>query len=119
MVSVGNFNLRMICNELSEVRYKCSKVGVQLGIPSYKLKEFEKADDDPLAAIVDYWLRGNVTDYPLTWKSVVEVLSSSHVDAKGLADRISAKYCPEAGTTIITVTFFNKSEEAHFSLFRY
>lgn len=93
---IGNFNLRTICNELSEVRYKCSKIGVQLGIPNYKLKEF--GEEDPLVAIVDYWLRGNVKDaYPFTWKSVVEVLKSSHVDASGLAERINAKYCLKEG----------------------
>ena len=56
--------------------------------------EFKKRDD-PLAAAVDYWLRGNVEDVSVSWKSIVVALKSSHVGETGLAKRISSKYCQQ------------------------
>ena len=84
---------------MSVVLYKISKIGIQLGIPYNKLKEFEK-EDDPLAAVIDYWLRGNVEGVPVNWKSIVDVLKSSHVDENGLAKRIALKYCSDRGGEI-------------------
>ena len=80
--------------ELGEVTHKWFKIGIQLGISRGKLKEFEK-EDDPLSAIIDYWLNGNVESVPVSWRSVVAALESSHVDETGLANRISSKYCCE------------------------
>lgn len=79
---------------LSEVLHKLTEIGVQLGIPRRKLKELEK-EDDPLSAVIDYWLRGNVDGLPPTWRSIVTVLNSKHVDESGLAKRIQKLYLPE------------------------
>ena len=46
---LGSLTLRLICEELKEVTYKWFEIGVQLGIPHYKLKEFQK-EDNPLTA---------------------------------------------------------------------
>ena len=79
---------------MSEVAHKWFQIGIQLGVPRYKLKEFEK-DSEPLSAVVDYWLKGNVEDVPVSWKFVVEALEC--VGEKGLANTISKKYCQGGG----------------------
>lgn len=84
--------LRTICNELGIIKYKWFEIGVMLGIPRGKLMEFRKLDD-PLAAAVDYWLNRNVENVPLSWRSIVKAVESSHVSETGLAKRISKKYC--------------------------
>ena len=83
--------MRTICKELGGVKHKFFEIGVQLGIPRNKLMEFKK-DDDPLSAIIDYWLSGNVEGVPLSWRSVSEALESSHVGEIGLAKEIIKKY---------------------------
>ena len=92
LVTVDSLNLKLIHAELKKVAYKWSEIGVQLGIPRYKLMEFKK-EDDPLAAAVDYWLNGNVEGVPVSWRSVVAALKFS--GETGLAKRISEKFCPQ------------------------
>ncbi len=67
-------------------------MGIQLGIPRHVLKQFEK-EDDPLSAVVDYWLEGNVMKpaTPVSWKSVVAALEAESVEEKALAESISKK----------------------------
>ena len=86
--------------ELGNIQHKLFKFGIQLGIPHGKLKEFEK-EADPLSTVVDYWLNGNVKGVPVSWKSVVEALESSHVDESGLANSISKKYCKDTIIALI------------------
>lgn len=86
--------MRIICDELGEVVYKWKRIGLHLGIPHHKLMEFKK-DDDPLIRAVNYWLKGNVEDVAISWKSIVAALNSSHVREAGLAKRLSKKYCNE------------------------
>lgn len=80
-------NLKTICNILGGISYKWFKIGVQLGIPFNTLKEYEK-EDDPLSAVIDYWLKGNVSneDCPISWQTLVTVLSS--IGELGLAKQI-------------------------------
>ena len=78
--------------ELGEVAHKLFKIGVQLGIPHSKLKEFEK-EDDPLSAMINYWLNNNVERVPVSWNSVAAALKSKHVGEARLADKIINKYC--------------------------
>ncbi len=85
-------DLRTICNELAPVKHKLSMIGVQLGVPHHKMMEFERSYD-PLTAVIDYCLRGNVEGVPLTWRSVVDALICPHVDEPGLAKHIEEKYC--------------------------
>ena len=87
-----SFNLREICFELNQAAHTWFKIGIQLGVPRHKLKEFEK-DSDPLSAVVDYWLKGNVKDVPVSWKPIVEALE--YVGEMSLADTIRMKYCKQ------------------------
>ncbi len=87
--------LQAVCHELGRIKSQWFNIGIQLGIPQYKLKEFEK-EIDPLSAVMDYWLQGNVEQTkPRSWKSIVEVLKSDHVGQPGLAETIRKKYCQQ------------------------
>ena len=88
-VLTTNLNLSTICEELAEVRYKWWEIGMKLHIPHHKLKEFER-EADPLAAAINYWLKGNVRDVPVTWRSIVTALAD--VDERSLAQTIREKY---------------------------
>ena len=85
-------DLSTICEELAEVKYKWWNIGLKLRVPYHKLKEFEK-ESDPFAAVMNYWLNGNVKDVQVTWRSIVTALESSSVDERGLAKSIMDKYC--------------------------
>ena len=74
------------------MKYKWWDIGLKLHTPFHKLKEFEK-EANPLAAMINYWLNGNVKDVPVTWRSIVTVLESSSVDERGLAKTIMDRYC--------------------------
>ena len=87
------FDLRTICDELGNIKTKWFEIGIQLGIHRNKLEEFKK-EDDPLSAVVDYCLRGNV-EGQFSWKSIAKVLKSNHVGEVGLSEYISKKYCQE------------------------
>ena len=80
-----------MCDKLGDVSHKWREIGVQLGIPYNKLKQFEK-EADPLAAAIDYWLKGN-TGIPVLWKSIHTALKSGHVGEQALAEEISKIYC--------------------------
>ena len=86
-----NLNLMKVCDDLGTVKHKWKCIGVQLGIPHHKIKEFE-TEHEPFMASIDYWLRGNVEDVPVTWQSIVAALKSTLVGEPGLAKRISKKY---------------------------
>ena len=74
------------------MKYKWRDIGLKLHVAYHKLKEFEK-EGDPFAAVMNYWLKGNVKDVPVTWRSIVTVLESSSVDERGLAKTMMKKYC--------------------------
>ncbi len=87
--------MRSICNALARIKIKWYEIGIQLGIPRNKLLEFKK-EDDPLSAVVDYCLRGNVESVdPISWKSIVAALKSEYVGEPGLAEQISKKHCQQ------------------------
>ena len=62
-----------------------------LKIPKHKLKEFER-EAEPFVAVVDYWLRGDVKNTSVTWKTIVKVLQDDYLEENGLADTIRKKY---------------------------
>ena len=94
---VDLLDLSTICEELATVKYKWWDIGLRLHVPYHKLKEFEK-EENPLAAVVNYWLKGNVKDVPVTWRSIVAALEAASVDERGLARTIREKYCPSEQT---------------------
>ena len=83
------------------MKTKYHNIGIQLGIPSYKLKQLER-EEDPLEASLSFWLSGNVGGVPRVWQSVVKVLRSDMVGESGLAEVISEKYC-QRGMSVIHV----------------
>ena len=98
----ANFTLREICNALATVKYKWFSIGIQLGVPYHKLKEFEK-EAHPLVETVDYFLKGNVEGVPLSWDSIVTALKSDHVGEPALAKHLQNVYTqqehkPQQGT---------------------
>ena len=93
-----DLDLKTVCDELGTLKYKKFEIGVQLGIAYHKLKEFEK-ELDPLAAAIDYWLKGNAKEgLPCSWQSIVAALRSPAVDEAGLAGKIEEKYCSNCPT---------------------
>ena len=70
---------------------KGSRIAIQLGVPFETIQELKK-EEDPLAAILYYCLKGNA-EKTLTWELIVEALKSSHVNEGGLAADIEKKYC--------------------------
>ena len=46
--------------------------------------------EDPLSAVIDYWLKGNRTEPVIfvSWKSIVGALEADSVGETGLADEI-------------------------------
>ena len=88
-----------ICNELSTVHDKTFQIGIQLGFQPYKIREFMKKEEDPLAVIIEKWLGGDIKDDgpPPSWQSVVNVLRKDYVGEIGLANRIEKKYCLRKG----------------------
>ena len=99
LINVSLLDLREVCNELGSVRHKSFNIGVELGTPPYKLDEFVDECDDPLAAVIDYWLRGNAEKgLPISWQSIVAALRSPLVNEDGLASAIEQKYCIKSPT---------------------
>ena len=90
------FDLRIICDALGSIETKWFKIGIQLGIPHIKLLEFQ-GSPDPLSAVVNYWLKGNVIEsaVPISWQSIVAALKSTYVGEPGLAEQISMDYCQQ------------------------
>ena len=87
-------DLRLVCNALGKLKYKWTEIGVQLGVPQYKLEEFRRKDN-PLTATINYWLSGNCEGVSISWPSVVNALLSPHVDAAGAAKEVWDTYCPD------------------------
>ena len=84
--------MKTLCNELEEIKHKAFDIGIQLGIPRRKLKEF-KEEGNFLSGALDFWLSGNVPDVPLTWNSIVAALESESINEGGCAKKILKKYC--------------------------
>lgn len=77
-------DLKTVCDELGSVEHKSHKIGVMLGIPHHNLEMFRK-DDNPLSAIANFWLCGNVEGAEISWKSIAKALGSSFVGEPALS----------------------------------
>ena len=99
--SSANLDLRSLCDALGGIAHKWFKIGIQLGIPHNKLLEFQ-GSPDPLSAVIDYWLRGNVLESasPISWDSIVAALKTKYVGEPGLAEEIIKDYCKQEGMLI-------------------
>ena len=80
-------------NELGSVVDKWFQIGVQLGVSESKLREIE-ADHHTaqrrFSEVISFWIRGN-THVPVTWKSLSQLLESSFVNERGLANKLRDK----------------------------
>ena len=72
--------------------YKAEKIAIELGIPFCKIEMFKK-DGDFFATTMDFWLKGNIVNVPITWEYLVTSLESDYVSEIGLAVDIKKKYC--------------------------
>ena len=84
--------MKALCNELENVAYKAEKIAIQLGIPLSKIEMFKK-DGDFFATTMDFWLKGNIANVPITWEYLVTTLESKHISEIGLAADIKKNYC--------------------------
>ena len=85
-------DLKTVCDKLGSVEHKSHKIGVMLGIPQHKLLEFQKGDN-PLPAIADFWLRGNVEGAEVSWKAIATAIASDFVGEPALAKEIRQNFC--------------------------
>ena len=86
---------------MGTVKREYHSIGVQLGIPEYKLKEFAE-ERDRLSATINYWLEGNVTGDdapPISWSTIVNALE--YIDKPQLAKEIKEKYCQKQGQATV------------------
>ena len=84
----------MACIELGELQHRWHDLGIALGVPEHKLKEFESSAS-PFSAMISYWLKGNCEGVPISWETVVKTLQTPIIGEFGLAKTIQAKYCAE------------------------
>ena len=85
-------DLKTVCDKLGSVEHKSHKIGVMLGLPQHKLLEFQKGDN-PLPAIADFWLHGNVEGAEVSWKAIATALASDFVGELALAKEIRQNFC--------------------------
>lgn len=85
--------MKTLCNELEEVKHKAYEIGVQLGIPPWKLKQFKQ--EMLLSEALEFWLNGNAPEVPINWSYLVAALSSKQVGKTGLSEAIHKKYCTD------------------------
>lgn len=95
----AGLSLKNICEALGRVKTKWLEIGVQLGIPLWKLKEFEK-EKEPLSVAIDYCINENSAT-PFTWKSIVAALDSDYVGESGIAAEIDKKYCQTSAQGLV------------------
>ena len=80
-----------VCTELAPIRAIWRAFGMALGVPKFKMDEYE-SKREPLSEVISYWDNGNVADKPMTWKAVAETLRSPLVSKPKLAKQIEDKY---------------------------
>ena len=94
--NLANLDLRTACIELGELQHKWYDLGIALGVPEHKLKEF-KSTSSPFSETISYWLKGNCEGegVPICWETVVKTLQTPLIGEFGLAKTLQAKYCAE------------------------
>ena len=90
---------------MSEVRRKWWDIGLGLSIPYDKMREFE-VQSDPFEAVIEFWINGNVSETPVTWRSLAAALDAS--SEKNLAEMIKLKYCQTE--SIVSCKYINLAQ---------
>ena len=78
-----------MCMELVTIKSKWHEFGTALGVPKYKLDEYEDKRCQ-LFKVIGYWHAGNVANKSITWKAIADTLRSIKQD--DLATQIEDKY---------------------------
>ena len=96
-ICMSILELGTLCKELATVRHKWFELGEVLGVYRDKLEVFRK-ENYPLAALLDYCLRGNISG-SLSWSRIASALESKDLNEGSLALSISEKYCHREEST--------------------
>ena len=112
-------NLRILLNELHSVYTSWYNIGLQLGMPYYKLDCFKQMYINPselMREMLVRWFKTAIDPRP-TWEAVVAALRSPSVDEQCLADQLESKYCtPLMHESISPITSkAEKSKGTYFS----
>ena len=83
--------LKDVCTLCAPITHKLQQLAVGLGIPNDKIHQIEKGEY-PLADAIDYWLRGNISNVPITYQYLCDTLASAAVGEWGLAQTIQKKH---------------------------
>lgn len=85
--------LKAAVNALHSVCPKWYKIGVQLDVPSFQLKNIEKKSSDSMEKLcdtLDYWMS---KERSCSWGYLVDALKAPFVDEIKLAKEIEEKHC--------------------------
>ncbi len=97
---LGISDLRVLLEELFEVRFKWYNVGLGLGLPVDVLKairyDCHSQCLDCLREMLTAWLKSGCNT---TWEKIFEVLNSQTVGEVVLSHSLAAKYSTEVTTT--------------------
>ena len=86
------FDLDLLIQELSGVKQKWYKIGVNLELKD-EVYDIRRHYSDPDICLREI-LRAELQYTPITWKNIADVLRSTDVGESQLADELEAKYCP-------------------------
>ena len=93
-VFIGSaLTLKAAVNALHSVCPKWYKIGVQLDVPSFQLKNIEKKSSDSMDRLcdtLDYWMSKETS---CSWRYLVDALKAPFVDEIKLAKEIEEKHC--------------------------
>ena len=85
--------LKAAINALHSVCHKWYIIGVQLAVPTFKLKSIEKKTSDSIDQLcdtLDYWMSNDPSP---SWKHLVDALKAHSVGENRIAKEIEEKYC--------------------------
>ena len=86
--------LKDVLNYLNEASDKWYQIGIQLQVPSFKLKSIQKdcqTDADRLMQMVDHWF-DNAPKEERTWEEVISALISPSVERRSVAYKVKQKF---------------------------
>ena len=90
-------HLRILVNELNDIRSHWYGLGIQLGISvgtleSIRIQLAVPGHDAQLQELLIKWLKGQ--GIPTTWENLIQALCSAAMNERELALHLQAKFCP-------------------------
>ena len=92
---LSSIDLKVICEELFEIRAKWRWIGLELNLTKGTIEAIEQRNQNPedrLYRVVNEWLNKGTA----TWRKLVDALYSSPGGEKGLSRQLEQKYCVES-----------------------